>query len=307
MAARAAHISGRGRPAPPPPSPPRRPPSASPRTSCAPAHRPVHTAAVPLLSRKATDSPALKAGEDLRTHHAQHATCGQVRHRDRVESDGALRCGAAPTVAHCCASKVRSASHGSHGPRDRGGRQSPRDRAMSLAYRTSPTSRGQVESAARHGPFRGYGRNRGRKNRPVRDPLSPRGQASSPLRPSGIPSPEDWSRHVDRPRATSPSPTALRRAERPGKGTTWCCGWDAGGILPRRSHGVVDAKPQVQALRSSSSLCADRVRHTTVRRTPHAKHPRKTRFPRSKPFCLGMLGGAGGTRTHGRRIMSPLL
>jgi hypothetical protein len=36
------------------------------------------------------------------------------------------------------------------------------------------------------------------------------------------------------------------------------------------------------------------------------KRPRKTRFPRSERFCLGLLGGAGGTRTHGRRIMSPL-
>ncbi len=49
------------------------------------------------------------------------------------------------------------------------------------------------------------------------------------------------------------------------------------------------------------------VRHTPVRRPPHAKRPQKTRFPRPERFCLGTLGGAGGTRTHGRRIMSPLL
>ncbi|EFE74243.1 predicted protein [Streptomyces filamentosus NRRL 15998] len=34
---------------------------------------------------------------------------------------------------------------------------------------------------------------------------------------------------------------------------------------------------------------------------------RETPIPRSERFCLGTLGGAGGTRTHGRRIMSPLL
>ncbi|MEU1482791.1 WD40 repeat domain-containing protein [Streptomyces sp. NPDC005752] len=37
---------------------------------------------------------------------------------------------------------------------------------------------------------------------------------------------------------------------------------------------------------------------TYVRRTLHAKRPQKTRFPRSERFCLGMLGGAGGTRTQ---------
>lgn len=41
-------------------------------------------------------------------------------------------------------------------------------------------------------------------------------------------------------------------------------------------------------------------------RTPR-ETPLQSRFPRSERFCLGTLGGAGGTRTHGRRIMSPLL
>lgn len=39
-------------------------------------------------------------------------------------------------------------------------------------------------------------------------------------------------------------------------------------------------------------------RPTAMKRTPHAKGALKTRRPRSERFCLGTLGGAGGTRTH---------
>lgn len=94
--------------------------------------------------------------------------------------------------------------------------------------------------------------------------------------------------------------------DRPGPGRPHCRPgrpWD----VPRRSHEGVAIKNPGHS-RSRTALTQEDTRSPHRREANAArKAPRKTRIPRPERFCLGTPGGAGGTRTHGRRIMSPLL
>jgi len=66
--------------------------------------------------------------------------------------------------------------------------------------------------------------------------------------------------------------------------------WDRSPRVPRRN----DQNARSQPYESSQAIRTLHVRCTVA----EPAVPQKARFPRSERFCLGMLGGAGGTRTH---------
>lgn len=60
------------------------------------------------------------------------------------------------------------------------------------------------------------------------------------------------------------------------------------------SHGDGTTKAQVTAMQSWSARPQRSVRCTSMQRTLHGRRPRKTRFPRSERFCLGIWVGRVG-------------
>lgn len=76
--------------------------------------------------------------------------------------------------------------------------------------------------------------------------------------------------------------------------------WESLSTTPPWRHERPGRSPPKAHLRHART----HVRHTAVRRPPHAKRPSKNGLSKVERFPLGPHGGAGGTRTHGRRIMS---
>lgn len=97
-------------------------------------------------------------------------------------------------------------------------------------------------------------------------------------------------------RTPSRASNSTAGAEQPGTSSRpWAGAVGAFITLPRTRH---YKKPRSQP-RSARLACPKRhVPCTSVQRPLHRNAPRKTRTPRSERFCLGFLGGAGGTRTH---------
>lgn len=161
----------------------------------------------------------------------------------------------------------------------------------------SPTAlhlrrRTEQNIAGRQGEFRGYERNRSRKDRNHARP------SPAPPRPSFQPAQARGKYVLGRPvtsrrpstskgplpHSTSDRRTCQARTPRGG----------VGGTFPRRSHGSVATNPSSKPFRAHLRCARTHVRRTAVRRTPHAKRTRKMRFRRSERFRRMKLVGRVG-------------